>query len=401
MNREQVVRLVYQYLDENGYRVAAMALNDAVEEDLNEAASTMASGMLLSMLDEFTDFKSQKPVKEEEENTDDLKAKGDGDYCGELCTSIPDLHAGNIIASVLTPDSLLVTGSADKTIKVTPVTGLPEYAMTMSSKTLTHHTGPVLALAVHPTLPHLVLSTDMVGRVFLFNASTGDVLQDWEPHKKYVVRVKWSPCGKYFATAGYDKTSNLYGIDGELPESLEGKPPAFKHVSTFHFRGAIESIVFTPTELVIGCREDHLLHLVTCSNLERRTINMNALGDTHVSFTPMDLSVSPNNRYLLVSTDKDRLLLYSLATGNVIRTFYGASNDGYSNPKHSWHPSGLYIYSTSQNYSIVVWEVATQKVITELKGHTSTIRDLYYSHAAKSLISCGFDKTVHVWKKMD
>lgn len=325
MNRDLVVRYVYQYLEENGFRVAAMALNDAVDqEDLTDAVSAMSSGMLLNALDEYQDFKSQKPHKEEEENTEDLNVKGDGHFSNELCTALPDLHAGNIIASVLTKDALLITGSADKTIKVTQITGLPEYALAPEAgRALTHHSGPVLALAAHPSIPHLVLSADMVGHVFLFNAKTGDVLQDFGVHKKYVVRVKWSPCGKYFASSAYDKTCVLFGIDGagELPKSLEsGEPaPAFKQLSTFHFRGCVESIVFTDRELVIGSREDHMLHLVAIPSLERREINMNALGDTHISFTPMDLSVSPNGRYLLVSTDKDRLILYSLATGRVVR----------------------------------------------------------------------------------
>lgn len=408
MNRDVVLRMVYQYLYEGGHRVAAMALNDAVEEDLVDAASAMASGTLLSTLDAYTDFKSQEPVKEEGENTDDLKVPGDGHFCAELCTAITDLHAGNIIAGALTPDALLLTGSADKTIKVLPVGGLPSYALCDPSKatTLTHHTGPVLALAVHPAIPHLALSADMVGRVVLFNVASGAVLQDWTAHKKYVVRVKWSSCGKFFASAGYDKTCVLYGCEGDLPAALEGegggaKVPEFRVLNTFHLRGCVESIVFTLTELAIGSREDHLIHLVKLGSLERREINMNALGDTHISFTPMDLSVSPNGRYLLVSTDKDRLIMYSLETGNVIRTLYGANNDGYSNPKHCWHPTGLYIYSTSQNFSIVVWETATQKVVAELKGHTSNIRDLFYSPETSTLMSCGFDKTVHVWKMLD
>lgn len=403
MDRDLVVRYVYQYLEENGFRVAAMALNDAVEEDLTDAVTALSSGMLLSTLDQYVDFKSQKPQKEEEENTEDLAVKGDGRFCSELCTALTDLHAGNIISSVLTKDALLVTGSADRTIKVTQVNGLPEFALVPEAgKALTHHTGPVLALAVHPSLPHIVLSADMVGRISLFNAKTGAVLQDWTVHKKYVVRVKWSPCGKYFASAGYDKTCVLFGLDGSSDLSASSDAvPTFKEINTFHFRGCVESIVFTDKELAIGSREDHLIHLVNLNSLERREINMNALGDTHISFTPMDLSVSPNGRYLLVSTDKDRLILYSLATGNVIRTFYGASNDGYSNPKHCWHPTGLYIYSTSQNYTIVVWEVATMKVVAELKGHTNTVRDLYFSAENSTLISAGFDKTVHVWKMQD
>ena len=37
---------------------------------------------------------------------------------------------------------------------------------------------------------------------------------------------------------------------------------------------------------------------------------MNSNGDDHVSFTALDLSVSPSGNHILIATDKDRLILY-------------------------------------------------------------------------------------------
>ena len=39
-------------------------------------------------------------------------------------------------------------------------------------------------------------------------------------------------------------------------------------------------------------------------------VNMNALGDDHVSFSARQLAVSPDQRFLLVSTDSPRILLF-------------------------------------------------------------------------------------------
>lgn len=75
--------------------------------------------------------------------------------------------------------------------------------------------------------------------------------------------------------------------------------------------------------------------------------------------------------------------------------FYGSSQDPFGNPRHCWHPSGHYIYSTTQENTIVVWEVAKRKQVAVLSGHTATIRDMCLANGV--LVSTGFDKTVHFW----
>ena len=42
---------------------------------------------------------------------------------------------------------------------------------------------------------------------------------------------------------------------------------------------------------------------------ETGTVNMNAMGDDHVSFSASHLALSPDQKYLLVSTDGPRLLM--------------------------------------------------------------------------------------------
>jgi COMPASS component SWD3 len=128
-------------------------------------------------------------------------------------------------------------------------------------------------------------------------------------------------------------------------------------------------------------------------------MNMNAIGDDFVSFTAMDVSTSPDDKYILVSTDKDRLILYRSNTGQQVANFYGAISNEYSHPRHCWHPSGQYIYATSQNKAIHVWEVASQKIVTCLEGHSGDVRGLIYCLGMKMLFSCGFDGVVNVWSQ--
>lgn len=53
---------------------------------------------------------------------------------------------------------------------------------------------------------------------------------------------------------------------------------------------------------------------------------------------------------LLLCADKNRLILLCWENGGQIANFYGAVNEDLSQPRHCWHPSGLYIYGVSLSY---------------------------------------------------
>ena len=44
--------------------------------------------------------------------------------------------------------------------------------------------------------------------------------------------------------------------------------------------------------LIVGVRDDCNLHYINVHTLQAQKVNMNAMGDAHVSFTCMDLALS-------------------------------------------------------------------------------------------------------------
>lgn len=60
----------------------------------------------------------------------------------------------------------------------------------------------------------------MGGEVAVLDIKTGAVLSSMKAHQKYVVAVRWSPDGRYLATASYDQSLTIHKL--LLPATADG-----------------------------------------------------------------------------------------------------------------------------------------------------------------------------------
>eukprot|EP00035_Acanthoeca_spectabilis_P023122 m.447846 g.447846 ORF g.447846 m.447846 type:complete len:426 (+) comp19570_c0_seq1:2116-3393(+) len=411
MDQAEIDLFVGQYLKERGYDVALLALTDS-SSVTDAAVAALPAGRLREILDENYERKQAATAADpavKELQLPELERAGDGHFARDLWCDLEQVHATNALTTRIHPDGKAVlSGAADKQIKLTAIPDDPDDASVAvsGSEVVQTCSGPVLCIDINPMNTDLVLAGDMAGGAVVFSLSSRKVVFSPERHRKYVVRVAWSSCGKFFATASYDNEARLYAARPEAGEEADAEAP-YRLVHTVQGTGQVTSVAFTPStvapedaELAVTVRDDHRVHLVSLSTLEPRTINLNANGDSWVSFTAMDVSFSPHGAFVLVSTDKERLILLSRQSGVQLRNFYGASNDEYSNPRHCWHPSGQYIYATSQLHEVLVWEVHSAKVVGKMSDHTAPIKDIYYDKGRKMLASTGFDKTVKLWREI-
>eukprot|EP00049_Salpingoeca_infusionum_P003399 m.66179 g.66179 ORF g.66179 m.66179 type:complete len:448 (-) comp12107_c0_seq1:218-1561(-) len=445
MDRQRVRQLVYQYLVEEGLALSAMAMKDeaegsgdASEEDSVTALATSASsGQLLHLLDTYEHMVAAQKHSDEEATKESLTEMAAAEqqsphYCNSELDVFEDHHSGNIIACCLTEDGQLVSGGADRVVKTIKLTGLPDASVPVGAPEEAILRAPVLCVAKHPTL-NLVAAGDMGGQCSVVSLETNEVVcTSPKKHSKYLVRSQWSPCGTVLVTASYDKTLNVYRCTKATNAAC-----TLIHATTLSFDGTVECVCFCPTmqpsqqvdqgdevtaqannqyELVVGVRNDcrlHIieLHVVTSPDIgdagpgvavgSTHFINMNELHDDYVSFSAMDVALSPSGRFLLVATDKHRVLLVSRRARTLLAVLYGTTNDEYSNPRCCWDSSERYAYATSQSKEIIVWDTTTQQVVSRLSGHTGVIRDMAYSAALNTLVSCGFDKSVRLWSHLD
>ena len=396
MDDDRVNQLVQQWLNERGYQVALLSLQQESGVKVEDIA---AGGQLCSMLYEFAELKAMlEPV-----STDPLEAERKAAEADLLATEdrsveIPlvagkvyaNIHAANIISARFSPDgALIATGSTDRTVKVV------DAATGGSVRTVTVHAAPVLSVGFCPADSSLLLSTAMDGSTILSSVSDGAEVLVVKDHAKYVAHAVWSVDGHAFATAGHDRKVNVYRRAAGVENGAFGK------VLERDFVAIPEAICFLDdcVTLVIAVREDNYFHYVDTSDpkADDLKVNQNQLGDDHVSFTVLDLVVSPNGKYLLASTDKSRLILYLVGTSIQLRSFYGAVNDDLCQTRACFHPSGAFVYVTSQDNKVYGWRIRDQKVVARLTGHAAVVRDIDISKDGKTLISASFDKTIRAW----
>jgi len=319
--------------------------------------------------------------------------QGDNDWSRNLLQEFKDLHSGNILTVRFSHDSdskLMATGSSDKSVAIFNYeTGEVVF------KSL-HHGGGVISLDFHPTKHNLLLSGSMASTHSVIDIFGQKVLQQFKDHQKYVTRVRWTPNGLGFVTSSYDFTVGIYGLANENEARFELK-------KTIVFANIVEAIelwddtILNQQEIIVSVREDNYLNYIHLLSYQIRRVNMNANLDDHISFTALDLSLSPNSSHLLVATDKSRIIMFRTGTSIQLRQFYGGFNDGFSNPRLCWDQSSKYIYCTSQDYKIYVWDVVTQKIVHMINAHSAIPRDLDFKKSRKILASCGFDRTVKLW----
>lgn len=432
-------KVIKDFLKNNNYDCTLeMFMEEAADafKELDENLRPIPDKSLLSLIEDYEETVTMEKLSKMALNkklNEELNFVSNGKFPKNNIKTYEDVHFANIItvkASSLPTrflpgsnydddknDIYIFSGSIDKTVRATNMS---------TGKVLNsydHHKGAVLSIDFHPTYEHVILTSGMDGYVYIINIDTNEVIQSFKDNQKFVTKALFTPDGEFFVTISYDHTFNIYRKTGETIDEVQQYPlPTYTHVFKKTFTGPVEALCLTTSDelegvytAVVGVREDNFLYYIDLvekkdhqeidEDFPVTKINMNLNGDNWVSFTPMDLAPSPDNKYILCCTDAQsgRMMLFKKRTNEQPRIFYGAQVDGFSNPHCCFDASGHYVFMTSDDYSICVFEVSTAKLIHKLVGHQAVIRGISYfpptpEHENGFLLSCSFDKTIRIWE---
>ncbi|KAJ3296240.1 hypothetical protein HK104_001805 [Borealophlyctis nickersoniae] len=427
--------LVQRFLRDAGWTQTLETLQTEAEEECARLANYhLPHGKsLLAILEEHETAGTEARLRRlalDRRYDQELDILGKSKLLNETGRTLDGIHYANIlhVTSKSLPSSLfpasnlrhpsvsvLLTGSTDKTARLTDADTGGLLAR------LDHHNAPILAADFYPSDPGYVVTGGMDGAHHVVDVRTGQPVQSWKAHSKYIVRALFSPHdgGQWLVTGSYDKTVNIYERSSAGSHassvSVEGSAPQFQLFHTLTLRGTAESICFLPpappshlhSTLVVGSRDDNkLLHIdldlsaPSGASLNTYTTNMNENGDDWVSFAAMDLAPSPSGRHLACYTDSKagRIIIFASRESRQAKNLYGVVADEFSRPRCCWDVDGKLLFATSDDRRVYVFEIATGTVVQRLGGHQDVVRGLAVDADRAWAVSCSFDKTVRIWE---
>ncbi len=103
---------------------------------------------------------------------------------------------------------------------------------------------------------------------------------------------------------------------------------------------------------------------------------------------------SPDGKLALSGSRDNTVILWDVATGDIVRTF-----EGHEDRVHSvaFSPDGKTALSGSRDNTVILWDVATGEQLHRFEGHTDYVYAVAFSPDGQTALSGSVDDTVILW----
>eukprot|EP01041_Mallomonas_annulata_P004261 gene4261-8482_t len=379
-SNEQLILLVSQLREElEREKLSRTKLEE--ECDLLSIENERLNKVIIASNGNLSSQSQQQPTPSQMLNSvsdseSDILRNGDGMYANIILSRIENVCSGlnatcTAFCEIDTDTTIAIVGGTDKFVRAYNLETKNEiFGLSFSA--------PVLAIN---TFKNFIACSMMDGSHSIINSNNPvpESVTHFKDHTKYITNIIWSADGEYLATASNDQSVRLY----------KRRESSFECSHVMMFTTTPESIIFAPNstststsispwQLIIGLRSSPYLLYVDCCTFEEIRVSMNERDwDTHPSFTPLFLSLSPNSKHLLVATDKHMHIIFKLGTSKRLRILASHSSGDYGRPRVAWDFTGHYVYSNSEtDFDIHVYSVSQERVVEVIKGHKGAVRDI-------------------------
>jgi WD40 repeat protein len=243
--------------------------------------------------------------------------------------------------------------------------------------TLKGHSGGVTSVAFSADgLRLATASRDQTARVW--NAQSGEMLQEFKGHRGVVTGVAFSPDGLRLATASHDQTARVWNArSGEMLQEFKGHA------------GEVTSVAFSPggLRLATGSRDQ------TARVWDARSGEKLVECEGHLD-SVTSVAFSPDGLRLATASQDQPASVWDARTGEKLIECKGRTSPGTS---VAFSPDGLRLATGSWDQTARVWDARTGEKLVECKGHAHFVWSVAFSHDGLRLATASMDQTARVW----
>lgn len=305
-------------------------------------------------------------------------------------------HRGTVLTLEFSPNSrLLVSGGKDNNVYVFD-TAIGQELLRIPNEDW------VEDIAFHPDGTWFVTAS-RDKRIRVWDLATGAerlrMLQD-----SFVQEVQVSSNGQWIATTGSDKTVRVWNAATgaemfQIPIQDTGSVLAFSHdghylvagdqsgdvniwdisimpaaEKSIQFTGATSDLQFAPSAEWMAVSDDNRVWSLNPAQLSTQAARPVGSPRFEMKNTIRDLAVSPDSKYIAVSTATNDLLLYNVGSSRALTLTHTSTGH-----KLAFSADSTQLITSDSNGSVQAWDVATGKPLTTYIDQESMINSLAVS----------------------
>jgi WD40 repeat protein/serine/threonine protein kinase len=216
--------------------------------------------------------------------------------------------------------------------------------------------------------------------VRLWDAQSGAQLAGLRGHADEILRVCFSPDGKYLVSGSAYPESALRLWNVAAAEAIT--------VLRGH-TNAIHSIAYSPDgrHIASGSMDQTVRLWDGRTGKPMATLKGHSSDVRHLAF-------SPDGKYLVSASHDRTLRLWDTAAGNILAVLRGHMDDVVS---VAFSPDGTLLASASVDGTVRLWDVELASRRGILRGHSSFVYDVAFSPDGTRVASAAWDDTVRLW----